>query len=114
MQAVTLSAFLYVSLETVVSFAYYCPHFPRLLLIEYVAATASGHDAENAIARKDKRKLPIPVCPFVRLFLWRSKSVIRMIVLLLEVSSDKGMFAKLHLQLLKPLTYFDRLTLCTH
>ncbi|GLB36716.1 putative DUF300-domain-containing protein [Lyophyllum shimeji] len=42
-EAVTLSAFL-------------------LLLIEYVAATASGRKAENAIARKDKRPLPIPFC----------------------------------------------------
>jgi len=42
-EAVTLSAFL-------------------LLLIEYVAATATGHDARNAIARKDKRSLPIPFC----------------------------------------------------
>ncbi|KAF8908770.1 DUF300-domain-containing protein [Mucidula mucida] len=33
-----------------------------LLLIEYVAATAAGHDADNAIARKDKRKLPLPFC----------------------------------------------------
>ncbi|KAG5715393.1 Transmembrane protein 184 like protein, partial [Termitomyces sp. T112] len=41
--AVTLSAFL-------------------LLLIEYVAATASGHKAENAIARKDKHPLPLPFC----------------------------------------------------
>ncbi|KAG7439476.1 DUF300-domain-containing protein [Guyanagaster necrorhizus] len=42
-EAVTLSAFI-------------------LLLIEYVAATASAHSAENAIARKDKSKLPIPFC----------------------------------------------------
>ena len=35
--------------------------FGSLLLIEYVAATAVGHSAENAIQRKDKRKLPIPV-----------------------------------------------------
>ncbi|ESK97064.1 transmembrane protein 184c [Moniliophthora roreri MCA 2997] len=42
-EAVTLSAFL-------------------LLLIEYVAATASNRDAKNALARKDKRKLPMPLC----------------------------------------------------
>ncbi|KZT29990.1 DUF300-domain-containing protein, partial [Neolentinus lepideus HHB14362 ss-1] len=42
-EAVTLSAFL-------------------LLLIEYVATTAHGHAAENAISRKDKRPLPIPFC----------------------------------------------------
>ncbi|KAF8879061.1 organic solute transporter Ostalpha-domain-containing protein [Infundibulicybe gibba] len=33
-----------------------------LLIIEYVASTASGHDAEAAIARKDKRPLPMPFC----------------------------------------------------
>ncbi|KAJ7127945.1 organic solute transporter Ostalpha-domain-containing protein [Mycena epipterygia] len=42
-EAVTISAFL-------------------LLIIEYVAATAIGHNAENAIARKDKRPLPTPFC----------------------------------------------------
>lgn len=33
-----------------------------LLIIEFVATTASGNSAENAIARKDKKKLPIPLC----------------------------------------------------
>lgn len=33
----------------------------RLLLIQYVAATAAGNDVNNAIARKDKSKLPMPV-----------------------------------------------------
>ncbi|KAJ7687812.1 organic solute transporter Ostalpha-domain-containing protein [Mycena rosella] len=42
-EAVTISAFL-------------------LLIIEYVAATAAGHDAQNALVRKDKRPLPIPFC----------------------------------------------------
>ncbi|KDQ26226.1 hypothetical protein PLEOSDRAFT_1067086 [Pleurotus ostreatus PC15] len=42
-EAITLSAFL-------------------LLIIEYVAATASGHDAHAAIERKDKSPLPIPFC----------------------------------------------------
>ncbi|PSR77437.1 hypothetical protein PHLCEN_2v7868 [Hermanssonia centrifuga] len=32
-----------------------------LLLIEYVADTAANHDVKNAIARKDKKPLPIPV-----------------------------------------------------
>lgn len=32
-----------------------------LLLIEYVAATAVGHDVDNAILRKEKSGLPIPV-----------------------------------------------------
>lgn len=42
-EAVTLSAFM-------------------LLIIEYVASTASDHSARNALERKDKRKLPIPLC----------------------------------------------------
>ncbi|KAF8184088.1 DUF300-domain-containing protein [Mycena galopus ATCC 62051] len=42
-EAVTISAFL-------------------LLIIEYVAATAVGHHAEEAMVRKDKRPLPIPFC----------------------------------------------------
>ncbi|EDR03464.1 uncharacterized protein LACBIDRAFT_295223 [Laccaria bicolor S238N-H82] len=42
-EAVTISAFL-------------------LLLIDYVASTATGHSAEKAIARKDKRPLPFPFC----------------------------------------------------
>ncbi|KAJ3718494.1 organic solute transporter Ostalpha-domain-containing protein [Lentinula raphanica] len=33
-----------------------------MLLIEFVAATGSGHKAESSIARKDKRKLPFPFC----------------------------------------------------
>jgi len=33
-----------------------------LLIIEFVATTASDNKAENAIARKDKKKLPIPLC----------------------------------------------------
>ena len=32
-----------------------------LLLIEYVASTASNNDVDNAIQRKDKTALPIPV-----------------------------------------------------
>lgn len=42
-EAVTLSAFL-------------------LLLIEYVARTASGRNANKALERKDKRPLPLPFC----------------------------------------------------
>ncbi|KAI0073973.1 DUF300-domain-containing protein [Panus rudis PR-1116 ss-1] len=42
-ESVTLSAFL-------------------LLLIEYVAATGTGHSVDNAIARKEKSKLPLPFC----------------------------------------------------
>ncbi|KAF8968510.1 organic solute transporter Ostalpha-domain-containing protein [Flammula alnicola] len=42
-EAITLSAFL-------------------LLLIDYVAATASGHSTDKALERKDKMPLPIPFC----------------------------------------------------
>ncbi|KAN0111855.1 DUF300 domain containing protein [Russula decolorans] len=42
-KAITLSAFL-------------------LLLIEFVASSATGHSAEGALARKDKKPLPIPFC----------------------------------------------------
>ncbi|KIL60228.1 hypothetical protein M378DRAFT_84054 [Amanita muscaria Koide BX008] len=42
-EAVTLSAFLF-------------------LIIEYVASTASDHNPENAVARRDKRPLPFPFC----------------------------------------------------
>ena len=38
------------------------PSLHRLLLIEYVAATAADHDIKNAIARKEKKKLPLPLC----------------------------------------------------
>ncbi|KAJ6625597.1 organic solute transporter Ostalpha-domain-containing protein [Mycena sp. CBHHK59/15] len=33
-----------------------------LLLIEYVADSATGHNPENAIARKEKRRLLVPFC----------------------------------------------------
>lgn len=36
-------------------------HDLSLLLIEYVAATGAGHNVDNAIARKDKSSLPMPV-----------------------------------------------------
>jgi hypothetical protein len=32
-----------------------------MLIIEYVASTASGHSTYKALERKDKRHLPIPV-----------------------------------------------------
>jgi len=35
-----------------------------LLLIDYVAESAHGHKAENAMARKDKRRLMLPLCCF--------------------------------------------------
>ena len=33
----------------------------RLLLIDFVASTATGHSAKKALERKDKKSLPIPV-----------------------------------------------------
>jgi hypothetical protein len=42
----------------------------RLLLIDFVADTAHNHDAESAIARKDKRPLPLPVRVFSSLSLF--------------------------------------------
>ena len=35
--------------------------YVSLLLIDFVASTAHSHKAENAILRKDKTALPIPV-----------------------------------------------------
>ena len=48
------------------SFTHSCTHVPdsnfySLLLIEFVASTASENDVKNAIARKDKKKMPVPV-----------------------------------------------------
>ncbi|KAL1748427.1 organic solute transporter Ostalpha-domain-containing protein [Schizophyllum fasciatum] len=54
-------SYTYYSLVEVGAYAVTLSAF-MLLIIEYVAATASGHDAQNAIARKDKSKLPIPFC----------------------------------------------------
>lgn len=34
---------------------------PSLLLVDFVASTAADHDATKAIARKEKKALPIPV-----------------------------------------------------
>ncbi|KAJ7045567.1 organic solute transporter Ostalpha-domain-containing protein [Mycena alexandri] len=51
----------YYSLVEVVYEAFTISAF-LLLLIEYVADSASGHSAENAIARKEKRRLMIPLC----------------------------------------------------
>jgi hypothetical protein len=38
-----------------------------MLLIEYVASTATAHSAEGALARKDKQPLPFPVSVFERM-----------------------------------------------
>ncbi len=39
----------------------------RMLLIEYVASTATRHSAEGALARKNKQSLPVPVRVFERM-----------------------------------------------
>ncbi|KAF8183665.1 organic solute transporter Ostalpha-domain-containing protein [Pholiota molesta] len=42
---------------------YYCRStFLTLLIIEFVAATASGHSTDRALERKDKMPLPMPFC----------------------------------------------------
>ncbi|KAF7376190.1 hypothetical protein MSAN_00034100 [Mycena sanguinolenta] len=53
----------YYSLVEVVYEAFTLSAF-LLLLIDYVAESAHGHKAENAIARKDKRRLMLPLCCF--------------------------------------------------
>lgn len=58
-QAVTISAFLFVLSVLPPEPRPICKH--SLLLVEYVASTASGHSAENALMRKDKKALPFPV-----------------------------------------------------
>lgn len=65
-----------------------CP-YNRLLLIEFVAATAAGRDATKAIERKDKRSLPIPVR--ISLDIRYNYMLILPIVLLLEIPTNKGM-----------------------
>ncbi|KAJ7250701.1 DUF300-domain-containing protein [Mycena rebaudengoi] len=52
----TYYSFIYVAYEAVTISAF------LLLIIEYVANTAVGHRAEQALVRKDKRPLPIPFC----------------------------------------------------
>ena len=62
-KAVTLSAFLYVLNEfewTMVSDLSNLM-LKRLLLIDFVASTATGHSAKKALERKDKKSLPLPV-----------------------------------------------------
>ena len=60
-KAITISAFLQVS----VNHSSIHRHLPnhRLLLVEFVASTTAGRTAESALARKDKKPLPLPVSP---------------------------------------------------
>ncbi|TEB20972.1 DUF300-domain-containing protein [Coprinellus micaceus] len=52
----TYYSFIYIAYEAITLSAF------LLLIIEYVAATASGNSPDRAIERKDKRPLPIPFC----------------------------------------------------
>ena len=68
--------------------------YTRLLLIEFVAATAVDRDATKAIERKDKRPLPIPVR--ISFFDIRRKYNVNLgIVLLLEIPTNKSMLLSL-------------------
>ena len=60
-QAITLSAFMCVSMLVNVTTYALNPFYCSLLLIDFVASTASGHDVRKALARKSKSPLPIPV-----------------------------------------------------
>ncbi|CAK5282116.1 unnamed protein product [Mycena citricolor] len=79
-EALTLSAFL-------------------LLIIEYVADTATGHKAEDAMARKDKRPLPMPFCcwrykPTKAYFLYSVKWSVMQYVIVRPVISIVGMICE--------------------
>ncbi|KAF6754667.1 organic solute transporter Ostalpha-domain-containing protein, partial [Ephemerocybe angulata] len=52
----TYYSFIYIIYEAITLGAF------LMLLIEYVAATATGNSADKAIERKDKRPLPLPFC----------------------------------------------------
>ncbi|CAG7850779.1 SubName: Full=Uncharacterized protein {ECO:0000313/EMBL:CCA73435.1} [Serendipita indica DSM 11827] len=53
--------YVYYSLVEIIYEAFVISAF-LLLIIQYVAATAASRTAEDALARKDKTKLPIPCC----------------------------------------------------
>ncbi|KIP04637.1 hypothetical protein PHLGIDRAFT_19918 [Phlebiopsis gigantea 11061_1 CR5-6] len=79
-ESVTLSAFL-------------------LLLIEYVAATAADHDVKNAIARKDKKSMPMPFCclryrPTKAYFMYTVKWSVLQYVIIRPVLSIVGIIAQ--------------------
>lgn len=79
-EAVTLSAFL-------------------LLLIEYVADTASERDALKAMERKDKRRLPIPFCcwrfrPTKPYFMYTVKWSVLQYVIILPACSIAGVICQ--------------------
>lgn len=73
--------------------------FHSLLLIEFVASTATGNDVKNAIARKDKSSLPLPVSATV--LSERCNGLMRSAVLYVEISADEGLF-HVHRQVVSP------------
>ncbi|KAF8476290.1 DUF300-domain-containing protein [Russula ochroleuca] len=79
-EAITISAFL-------------------LLLVEYVASTATGHSAEGALARKDKKPLPIPLCfwryrPSKAYFMYTLKWSVMQYVLIRPIVTVVGMICQ--------------------
>ncbi|KAF8262382.1 organic solute transporter Ostalpha-domain-containing protein [Lactarius quietus] len=79
-EAITLSAFL-------------------LLLVEYVASTAIGHSTQGALARKDKRPLPIPFCcwryrPSKPYFMYALKWSVMQYVVIRPLVTIAGIVAK--------------------
>jgi len=79
-EAITLSAFL-------------------MLLIEYVASTATGHSAEGALARKNKQPLPFPFCcwryrPTKAYFMYTVKWSVMQYVLIRPAVSIAGMICQ--------------------
>ncbi|KAI9508983.1 DUF300-domain-containing protein [Russula earlei] len=86
-EAITLSAFL-------------------LLLIEFVASTAIGHSAESALARKDKKRLPLPFCcwryrPTKAYFMYTLKWSVMQYVLIRPIISIAGIICE-HYNVLCP------------
>ncbi|KAF9530748.1 organic solute transporter Ostalpha-domain-containing protein [Crepidotus variabilis] len=79
-EAVTLSAFL-------------------LLIIEYVAATATGHSTEKALERKDKTPLPMPFCcwryrPTKTYFMYTTKWSVLQYVIIRPAASVAGIICE--------------------
>ncbi|KAL4248976.1 Organic solute transporter Ostalpha-domain-containing protein [Abortiporus biennis] len=70
-----------------------------LLLIDFVASTAAHHDVDNAIARKDKRPLPLPFCflryrPTKAYFMYTLKWSVLQYVIIRPVLSIVGIIAQ--------------------
>jgi len=70
-----------------------------LLLIEFVASTASSKDVKNAISRKDKKSLPIPFCcwryrPTKAYFMYAVKWAVLQYVIVRPLLSIIGIIAQ--------------------